>query len=208
MTSGAVGLVYWSAITIHRGRTLKTYISADRLLKQSYELGMQVLDSGYHPDIVVGVWRGGTPVAIAIHELLDIAGHRADHIPIRTQFYTGIGTTADSVVVDGLDYLIERARENTRILLVDDVFDSGRSLEAVVAQIRMRCAANLPQWRIATPYYKPANNTTDLVPDYYLVACEEWLVFPHELSGLSAEELRANKPGLGELRERIAALGD
>ena len=85
--SSGLGYTRTDTIAAASRHTLKTYITADQLLSRSYELGMQVLDSGYHPDIVVGVWRGGTPVAIAIHELLDIAGHRADHIPIRTQFY-------------------------------------------------------------------------------------------------------------------------
>ena len=135
-----------------------------------------------------------------------MAGCHADHIPIRTALYTGIGTTSQSVQVDGLDYLVNRVRNTTRLLLVDDVFDSGRSLEAVVRQLQEHCATGGSQWRIATPYYKPANNRTGLVPDYYLVECEEWLVFPHELSGLSDAELRSGKPGLGGLRERIASL--
>lgn len=184
----------------------KTYITADQLLARSFELGLQVLDSGFRPDIVVGIWRGGAPVAIAIHELFDLAGLRADHIPIRTALYTGIGSTAQAVQVDGLDYLADRVRAETRVLLVDDVFDSGRSLEAVVARLQAHCAASRSQWRIATPYYKPANNRTGLVPDYYLIECDEWLVFPHELAGLSDTELRDSKPGLGDLRERIADL--
>jgi hypoxanthine phosphoribosyltransferase len=184
----------------------KTYITADQLLAQSFELGLQVLDSGFRPDVIVGIWRGGAPVAIAIHELFDMAGSRADHIPIRTALYTGIGATAQTVQVDGLEYLATRVTDATRLLLVDDVFDSGRSLEAVVRQLPAHCAGNAPEWRIATPYYKPANNRTGLVPDYYLVECAEWLVFPHELAGLSDDELRTDKPGLGELRERIANL--
>lgn len=185
----------------------KTYITADQLLAQSYELGLQVLDSGFRPDIIVGVWRGGAPVAIAIHELFDLAGLPTDHIAIRTALYTGIAATAGSVRVDGLDYLVDRARSDLQLLLVDDVFDSGRSLQAVLRELETRCRDRLPQCRIATPYYKPANNRTELVPDYYLVECAEWLVFPHELSGLGSEELRADKPGLGALRERIAAMG-
>jgi hypoxanthine phosphoribosyltransferase len=184
----------------------KTYITADQLLTQSFELGLQVLDSGFRPDIIVGIWRGGAPVAIAIHELFDMAGSRADHIPIRTGLYTGIGATAPTVQVDGLDYLASRVNETSRLLLVDDVFDSGRSLDAVVRQLQEHCAGREPQWRIATPYYKPANNRTGLVPDYYLVECSQWLVFPHELAGLSDAELRSRKPGLGALRERIASL--
>lgn len=186
----------------------KTYITADQLLAKSYALGLQVLDSGYRPDTIVGVWRGGAPVAIAVHELFDFAGLHCDHYPVRTRLYTGIGATAERVDVDGLDYLVSRASPDASLLLVDDVFDSGRSLEAVVRQLQQRCGHGMPTWRIATPYYKPANNRTALRPDYYLESCSQWLVFPHELAGLSGRELREAKPGLADLRERIAAMAD
>ena len=65
--------------------------------------------------------------------------------------------------------------------------------------------ANSPEIRIATPYYKPGNNKTSRRPDYYLHETEQWLVFPHELDGLTMEEIAANKPELSGLLDRIAA---
>ena len=53
--------------------------------------------------------------------------------------------------------------------------------------------------RVATPWYKPHNNTTDRVPDYFLHETDDWLVFPHELDGLSEDEIFANKPGVKEI---------
>jgi hypothetical protein len=82
-----------------------------------------------------------------------------------------------------------------QLLLIDDVFDSGRSLEAVIAELRRRCRRNLPdQIRIATVYFKPARNNSSLIPDYYVRATDQWLVFPHEVNGLTREEILANKP--------------
>ena len=48
----------------------KTYITADELLLDSFRLGVQIHNSGFKPDFIVGVWRGGTPVGIAIQEIL------------------------------------------------------------------------------------------------------------------------------------------
>jgi len=80
-------------------------------------------------------------------------------------------------------------------LLIDDVFDSGRSLEAVITELRRRCRRNLPQQiRVATVYYKPTRNRSNLVPDYHVRATDHWLVFPHEVHGLTREEILANKP--------------
>jgi hypoxanthine phosphoribosyltransferase len=79
--------------------------------------------------------------------------------------------------------------------LIDDVFDSGRSLEAVMDQLHRRCRRNLPeQIRIATVYYKPARNKTRLVPDYHVRTTDQWLIFPHEVQGLTREEILKHKP--------------
>mgnify|MGYP000126725303 CR=1 FL=1 len=184
----------------------KTYIDANQLLLDSYELGLMLLESGFKPDYIVGVWRGGAPVGIAIQELLKYAGLDSDHIAIRTSHYTGIEQTSESVVVHGLHYLIENVNADDQVLIVDDVFDSGRSIQQVIWDLEKKCRRNTPTFKIATPYYKPANNKTALIPDFYLHESSEWLVFPHELEGLSAAEVMNDKPGLGKIRERLVAL--
>jgi hypoxanthine phosphoribosyltransferase len=80
-------------------------------------------------------------------------------------------------------------------LLIDDVFDTGRSIEAVIADLTRRCRRNLPNSiRVATTYFKPSRNRTKLLPDYYIRATDDWLVFPHEVQGLTREEILQHKP--------------
>ena len=55
--------------------------------------------------------------------------------------------------------------------------------------------------RIACPYYKPQNNKTDIVPDYFVHESEEWLVFPHEISGLTPDEIINGKTDLANVRD-------
>jgi len=99
------------------------------------------------------------------------------------------------VRVHAIDYLVSRLTFEDRLLLIDDVFDSGRSLEAVLAELERRCRRNLPgSIRIATAYYKPSRNRTALAPDYFVRLTESWLVFPHEIQGLTREEILAHKP--------------
>ena len=174
----------------------KTYISANELLDDSFRLANLVIDSGYRPTHIVGIWRGGAPIGIAVQELLDYHGIDSDHIAIRTSSYTGIDTQEPVVRVFALGYLIDTLNPDDRLLVIDDVFDSGRSIRAFLNELKLRCRHNMPGTvRIGTVYYKPARNRTDLVPDYYVHETEEWLVFPHELHGLSEEEIRANKRG-------------
>jgi hypoxanthine phosphoribosyltransferase len=95
-------------------------------------------------------------------------------------------------------------------VLVDDVFDSGRSLEAVIAELKRRCRRNLPERiRIATVYYKPARNRSTLIPDYYVQTADRWLVFPHEIQGLTRQEILAHKPVGADFLDPLSdALGD
>ncbi len=175
----------------------KVYLSAQDLLEDSFRLGLQVFKSDFRPDFIVGVWRGGTPVGIAVQEILDNLGVKTDHIAIRTSSYTGIGEREREVRVHGLDYIIRHASADDALLIVDDVFDTGLSIKAVIDTLRTKARLNTPgDIRIATPWYKPTNNQTDLEPDYYLHKSAEWLVFPHELNGLTRAEVETHKPGL------------
>jgi uncharacterized protein len=173
----------------------KVFISAESLLRDSIELALRIVRSGFRPTFLVAVWRGGTPVGIAVQEVLEYHGVHVDHVAIRTSSYTGIDQQAKVVRVHAMNYLISRLTFEDQLLIIDDVFDSGRSLEAVVAELRRRCRRNLAaQIRIATVYYKPERNRSALTPDYFVRSTNSWLVFPHELQGLTREEILQHKP--------------
>lgn len=180
--------------------TEKHYLSADNLLQDSFRLGLDIFKSGFRPDFIVGVWRGGTPVGIAVQEILQVCGVDTDHIAIRTSSYTGIGERDKTVRVHGLDYIVECANAEHSLLIVDDVFDTGLSVQAIIQQLQRKARRNAPtDIRIATPWYKPANNQTSLKPHYFLHETDRWLVFPHEINGLSGPEIAHNKPALAAL---------
>lgn len=105
----------------------KTYISADDLLTDSFRLADLIHRSGLRPSHIVGIWRGGAPIGIAVQELLEYRGIHADHIAIRTSSYSGIDQQEPQVKVYALGYLIDTLNPDDTLLVVDDVFDSGRS---------------------------------------------------------------------------------
>ena len=110
--------------------------------------------------------------------------------------YTGVDQRG-TVAVHGLNYLIKKICHDDRVLIVDDVLDTGHTIKAVVEEIRARARGNSPkELRVAVPWYKPTRNETDLVPDYYIKETAEWLVFPHELDALSPEEMQKARPEL------------
>ena len=94
--------------------------------------------------------------------------------------------------------------EHDQLLLVDDVYDTGLSLQQVIVELRRACGPQTPQIRIATPYFKPGNNRSGHDPDYFLHQTADWLVFPHELEGSSLAEMRANKPELAAVLPLLA----
>lgn len=173
--------------------TEKYYVTADEFLQDSFRMGMQILNSDFSPKFIVGVWRGGAPAGIAVQEMLDFHGIETDHIAIRTSSY--IGMKQQKIVrVHGLEYIVDNINADDSLLIVDDVFDSGHSLEAILKTLREKCRRNMPEIvKIATVYYKPLRNKTDLKPDFYIHETDAWLVFPHELHGLTAEEIRDKK---------------
>ncbi len=177
----------------------KTVLSAQDLLEDSFELGLQVLESGFRPTMIIAIWRGGTPVGMAVQEILAYCGINADHIAIRTSSYVGVDQRG-AVAVHGLNYIIKKICYDDRVLIVDDVFDTGNTIKAVIDELARRARGNTPEdIRVAVPWYKPSRNETDLTPDYYVSETEEWLVFPHELDALTPEELEAERPEIASI---------
>ncbi|MCH8860968.1 MAG: hypoxanthine phosphoribosyltransferase [Proteobacteria bacterium] len=171
----------------------KVFITAQEFLEDSFRLGLQILESGFDPKFIVGVWRGGAPAGIAVQEILDFHDVQSDHIAIRTSSYVGMAKQK-VVRVHGLEYIVDNIDAEDHLLIVDDVFDSGHSLAAIIKTLKEKCRRNMPEVvKIATVYYKPKRNLTHLVPDFYVHETDSWLVFPHELHGLTAEELQKGK---------------
>jgi uncharacterized protein len=190
--------------TTHGPGMEKIYVTATSLLQDSFRLGAQIHRSGFRPDFIVGIWRGGTPVGIAIQEYFEYVGVRADHIAVRTSAYVGIGQRSKAIRVHGLHYIIEEANAGNSLLVVDDVFDSGNSIKALLSELSEKMRLNMPQnVKIATPWYKPGNNQTTLVPDYFLHTTDKWIVFPHELAGLSFEEIETGKTELAPVLDLL-----
>jgi uncharacterized protein len=180
----------------------KLYLNAQTLLEDSFKLAAQVINSGFRPTFIVALWRGGVPMGIAVQEFLQYHNIKTDHIAIRTAYYStaNVDSTTKEVAVYGINYLLKNLTNEDRLLFVDDVFDTGKTIQAVIDHIKKHARRNTPgDIRIAVPYYKPTRNQTDRAPDYYLYETEQWLKYPHSLEGLSDEEIALNRPELAAI---------
>jgi hypoxanthine phosphoribosyltransferase len=189
----------------------KQFIDEESLLNDSYRLAVKIYESGFRPDFIVGIWRGGSTVGIYVQECLQYLGVETDHIAIRTSYrgmddYLARLGEDEEIRVHGLQYLIENINRDDSLLIVDDVYSTGRNVEAVINRLAAKTKRNLPaDIRLAVPFYKPASNQTDRVPDFFLHETDKWLVLPYELTGLSDEELQQNKPWMLPILEQCQA---
>lgn len=173
----------------------KHYLDAQTFLEESWQLGRAVLDSGWRPDMLVALWRGGSMPGVAVHEFLSVKGLKLLHMPLVCSSYTGIGQQANGVRFIGEDSVFARLSPGMKVLVIDDVFDTGITADAVLKELRSRgCEA-----RIACVYWKQAGSKVDFPPDYYVRTCDDWIVFPHEIDGLSREEITEKSKVLGQL---------
>ena len=115
----------------------KLFIQSESLLKDSSQLAWNVYESGFEPNYIIGVWRGGAPVGIAVQEFLSFLGIKSDHIAVRTSYYSGIDARKDSVQVYGLNYVIRQLESEDRLLIVDDVHDTGNSIAQIIDDITL-----------------------------------------------------------------------
>ena len=188
----------------------KKYIREKVLIQDSFKLAIKIFNSQFKPDFLVGLWRGGSTVGIYVQECLQHLGVQTDHISIRTSYqgepdYRDRIEKGREIRVHGLQYLLENLNHDQKLLIVDDVYGSGSSINAVIKQLSERLKKNMPSnYKVAVPWYKPSQNTSGRVPDFYVHETDEWLVLPYELVGLDPNEIANNKPGVSEILSSIS----
>lgn len=172
----------------------KVYVNADELLLDSFRLAKKIFLSDWRPDFLLAIWRGGAPVGMAVHEFFVWQGIKLHHTVIKSTSYEGIGQRRE-VQFEYADQIWSAIKPDMRVLVVDDVFDSGSTVAAILRQLQGRAA----EVRVATVYWKPNKNVTTLRPDYHLRETDEWVVFPHELNGLTVAELKIKSEPLNKI---------
>ncbi|PFG37706.1 hypothetical protein ATL41_2475 [Flavimobilis soli] len=130
------------------------------------ELAQMVVDSGFEPEVVVAVARGGLLPGGAVAYALGTKGVGTLNI----EFYTDIGQTLTDPRV--LPPLMDTSElPGHRVLVVDDVADSGRTLKLVMEMLAKQGA----EARSAVLYSKPRSI---IRPDYSWMDTDKWITFP------------------------------
>lgn len=173
--------------------TSKEFISPAAMSMDSFRMAKKIYDSGYRPDLMLVLWRGGAPVGMAVHEFFRYKGIELRHVIVKAESYTAI-EERKSPRVELTDDVLALVGKNMKVLVVDDILDTG----ATIRKIRSLLLNRTGNVKVATLYVK---KDCCLEPEYFLREVKEWVVFPHEIAGLSPEEIRTKDEDVFKLLE-------
>ncbi|GAA3398264.1 phosphoribosyltransferase [Cryptosporangium minutisporangium] len=148
------------------GETPREVLTWDLFGTASRELATQIAEDGYRPEIVLAIARGGLLPAGALAYALEVKNVAT----INVEFYTGVEERlAVPVMLPPVPEVVDLA--GARVLIVDDVADTGRTLEVVYEF----CAAHVAEARTAVLYEKPQSVVRC---EYVWRRTDRWINFP------------------------------
>ena len=153
--------------------------------------------SKFNPDIIVGISRGGWIPARIISDLLENR-HLAN---VSVEFYMQLGETkCEPIITQPVSVSVR----NKKILLVDDVADTGKSLKLVYSHLKRKGASEI---KIASVYFKP---WSIVIPDYYNKETQLWIIFPWEIQETIRkiiEKFKGQKTTINDVKNKLIQLG-
>ena len=155
----------------------RVYISPNDIQRLGIRLGRLVYESidEFEPTWLISI-VDDVPLGIYIHRFLTSKGVKVNYGAIQD-------TTSN------LDHVAQHCNSIDKLLIVVNVFDGGRSVQACLDRLRLCMRSNFPtEIRIATAFEKPCRNTTSLIPHYVGKKTSDWLVFGHDLHVMADED--------------------
>jgi len=127
-----------------------------------FKLAKKVADSGFRPDVIVAVLRGGVVPALIVSDVLNVEEFYA----IRVKHW---GIAEEVYKVPVIEQLPQGKLEGKRVLLVDEIADTGKTIEVAVRELRKM---GLQEVRTSVVHLKP---TSSVIPDYYVEKLNRWV---------------------------------
>ena len=160
-------------------------------------LVQKIIESGFEPDVIVAVSRGGFDPARILCDRLGVRRLAS----VQVEFYSGVKDTAEE---PRIVYPLNADVLGQSVLVVDDVSDTGDSLMLVQEHV---LAGNPGDLKVATLHIKP---WTSFRPDYHASETEAWIVYPWEpIESMNSIAAKLGKNGYSdrEIREKLLELG-
>jgi hypoxanthine phosphoribosyltransferase len=152
----------------------------------------KIRKSGFKPDLIIAIYRGGWLPARVLSDLLET---RLAHVS--AEFYVSVAETRNEpVLTQGISVSVA----DKKVLIVDDVADTGKSLKLVKEHVTQQGAREV---RTATVYYKP---WSVVKPDYYERQTRLWIVFPWEVKETIRKIVEKRREKHASTKEETAKL--
>ena len=182
---------------------VKEFLPYDQVRNDAIKLGHKILQDGFVPDIIYTSLRGGAYMSNVISEYFKLAlkGKKPVlYAAVVARSYSDV-KQHDAIRIDGWTYSPEYLRPGDKILLVDDIYDSGRTLNFLV-QVLLEKGVPRSDIKVVVHDFKnfTCRETLPIKPDYWCrkfdINSEDddrWIHYmSHELVGLKKEELEEN----------------
>ncbi|MHA1833011.1 MAG: phosphoribosyltransferase [Candidatus Baldrarchaeia archaeon] len=169
----------------------------DDVYELTLKVAEKIMKSGFSPDILVGIARGGWIVARLLSDFLD----NSNVTSIRIEFYKGIAETGEKPQIT--QPLIVDVKDKN-VLICDDVADTGHSLIAAVEHIKEKGAKEV---KVATLHLKPWSSYK---PDYFVVETDAWIIYPWEIRETISKlvsKLKSEGKSLEEIKKELLKTG-
>ena len=171
--------------------------SWDEIHFKLLKLSMMIRESGFMPDVIVGVARGGWIVARILSDLLNIG----EIASLRIEFYKDVGSHIRSPIITQPVSVDVRGKY---VLAADDVADTGSSLNSAVKHLFDSGAESV---EVATIHVKPWSH---FVPDFFVDETEAWIIYPWEsFEVIRSLSMRWFEEGMSydAIRDRLIRIG-
>ncbi|MEW6505970.1 MAG: phosphoribosyltransferase [Chloroflexota bacterium] len=165
----------------------------DQIYTMLLDLADRIRKDKFKPDLIVGVSRGGWPPARVLSDLLE----NPNLVNVRAEFYVGVAQTKGEPT---LTQPISVSVSGKRILIVDEVADTGKSLKLIKQHV---IEQGVKEARIVTVYYKP---WSIIKPDYYAKETSRWIVFPWEIKETVRKLVKRSKEKKTKVSDETAGL--
>lgn len=180
------------------------FIQPEELVLDSFKLGKKLYDNGFIPTHAISLWRGGTPVGLGVDNFFRLKGHFITHTTVATSSYKGINSH-DEIIIKGLEHLIQRISREDKLLIIDDIYDSGETINALINAIKKTARANTPETIVVACVYNKIRERRISLPITSVADKENnWISFPHEISDLCFPD----DPEETKLREKSETIFD
>ena len=138
------------------------YVPWDKAVELCFKLAKKVADSGFRPDVIVAVLRGGVVPALIVSDVLNVEEFYA----IRVKHW---GIAEEVYKVPVVEQLPQGKLEGRRVLLVDEIADTGKTIEVAVRELRKMSPQEV---RTSVVHLKP---TSSVIPEYYVEKLDRWV---------------------------------